>query len=124
MTLGYEDRNDHDQLRSDPLFAELTYQTLESWSRARRVVAKAEHLAAGEDRGEEPSEQKVTTEHVRVHDGGQAVVGNATAARQLAPPEATPLAGLGGGGRAAIAERRALANLLARSRETLSRLAH
>lgn len=30
------------------LFAELTYQTLESWSRARRVVAKAEHLATGD----------------------------------------------------------------------------
>ena len=31
------------------VFAELTYQTHDSWSRARRVVAKAEHLAAGED---------------------------------------------------------------------------
>jgi hypothetical protein len=31
------------------IFAERTYQTRESWSRARRVVAKAEHLAAGED---------------------------------------------------------------------------
>jgi hypothetical protein len=31
------------------VFAERTYQTRESWSRARRVVAKAEHLAAGED---------------------------------------------------------------------------
>ena len=30
------------------VFAELTYQTRESWSRPRRVVAKAEHLAAGE----------------------------------------------------------------------------
>jgi hypothetical protein len=29
------------------IFAELTYQTRESWSRARRVVAKAEHLPAG-----------------------------------------------------------------------------
>jgi Transposase DDE domain group 1 len=28
-------------------FAELRYQTLETWSRARRVVAKAEHLAKG-----------------------------------------------------------------------------
>jgi hypothetical protein len=31
------------------VFAELTYQTHESWTRARRVVAKAEHLATGED---------------------------------------------------------------------------
>jgi Transposase DDE domain group 1 len=29
------------------IFAELRYQTLESWSRERRVVAKAEHLAKG-----------------------------------------------------------------------------
>src|SRR5512135_2979866 len=29
------------------VFAELRYQTLESWSRERRVVAKAEHLAKG-----------------------------------------------------------------------------
>ncbi len=29
------------------VFAELRYRTLESWSRARRVVAKAEHLAKG-----------------------------------------------------------------------------
>jgi len=29
------------------LFTELTYQTLNSWSRARRVVAKAEHLERG-----------------------------------------------------------------------------
>lgn len=29
------------------VFAELTYQTRESWTRARRVVAKAEHLSAG-----------------------------------------------------------------------------
>ena len=28
-------------------FTELSYQTLDSWSRARRVVAKAEHLPAG-----------------------------------------------------------------------------
>ena len=28
-------------------FVELTYQTLDSWTRARRVVAKAEHLPAG-----------------------------------------------------------------------------
>jgi hypothetical protein len=27
------------------VFTEFTYQTLESWSRARRVIAKAEHLA-------------------------------------------------------------------------------
>jgi hypothetical protein len=31
------------------LFKELVYQTLESWSRARRVVAKAEHLEKGEN---------------------------------------------------------------------------
>ena len=31
------------------VFAERTYETLESWSCARRVVAKAEHLAVGED---------------------------------------------------------------------------
>lgn len=30
------------------VFAELTYATRDSWSRARRVVAKAEHLAVGE----------------------------------------------------------------------------
>jgi hypothetical protein len=29
------------------VFAELRYRTLDSWSRARRVVAKAEHLAKG-----------------------------------------------------------------------------
>src|SRR5690606_38047974 len=29
------------------VFADLRYRTLESWSRARRVVAKAEHLAKG-----------------------------------------------------------------------------
>lgn len=31
------------------VFADRTYQTRTSWSRVRRVVAKAEHLAAGED---------------------------------------------------------------------------
>jgi hypothetical protein len=31
------------------VFAERTYETLDSWSRARRVVAKAEQLAVGED---------------------------------------------------------------------------
>jgi DDE family transposase len=30
------------------VFADLTYQTHDSWSRERRVVAKAEHLAAGD----------------------------------------------------------------------------
>ena len=30
-------------------FAELTYQTLDSWTRPRRVVAKAEHLGTGDD---------------------------------------------------------------------------
>jgi hypothetical protein len=30
------------------VFAELTYQTLDSWTRARRVVAKAEHLGTGD----------------------------------------------------------------------------
>ena len=30
------------------VFADLTYQTHDSWSRARRVVAKAEHLCGGE----------------------------------------------------------------------------
>jgi Transposase DDE domain group 1 len=30
-------------------FTEFSYQTLESWSRARRVVAKAEHLEKGEN---------------------------------------------------------------------------
>ncbi|WP_182830417.1 transposase, partial [Tautonia rosea] len=29
------------------VFAELRYRTLDSWSRERRVVAKAEHLARG-----------------------------------------------------------------------------
>ena len=31
------------------VFAERTYRTRDSWSRARRVVAKAEHLATGDD---------------------------------------------------------------------------
>ncbi|MEO8335642.1 MAG: IS1380 family transposase [bacterium] len=30
-------------------FTELTYQTLDSWTRPRRVVAKAEHLGTGDD---------------------------------------------------------------------------
>ena len=34
------------------VFAERTYQTLDSWSCARRVVAKAEHLTAPTDDGE------------------------------------------------------------------------
>jgi hypothetical protein len=33
------------------LFKELVYQTRESWSRVRRVVAKVEHLEKGENRG-------------------------------------------------------------------------
>ncbi len=33
------------------IFAELRYQTLETWSRQRRVVAKAEHLAKGANPG-------------------------------------------------------------------------
>jgi hypothetical protein len=35
--------------RAARLFKELLYQTRESWSRARRVVAKAEHLEKGEN---------------------------------------------------------------------------
>ena len=31
------------------MFQEFVYQTLQSWSRARRVVAKAEHLEKGEN---------------------------------------------------------------------------
>jgi Transposase DDE domain group 1 len=34
--------------RAARLFKEFVYQTRESWSRARRVVAKAEHLEKGE----------------------------------------------------------------------------
>ena len=36
------------------VFAELTYQTHESWGRARRVVAKAEHLGTGDDSKSNP----------------------------------------------------------------------
>ena len=36
------------------VFAERTYQTKESWSRVRRVVAKAEHLGVGEERKSNP----------------------------------------------------------------------
>jgi hypothetical protein len=35
--------------RAARLFKEFDYQTLKSWSRARRVVAKAEHLEKGEN---------------------------------------------------------------------------
>jgi hypothetical protein len=35
--------------RAARLFSEFVYQTRESWSRARRVVAKAEHLQKGEN---------------------------------------------------------------------------
>jgi Transposase DDE domain group 1 len=35
--------------RASRLFQEFLYQTLKSWSRARRVVAKAEHLEKGEN---------------------------------------------------------------------------
>ncbi len=31
------------------MFCEFNYQTLDTWSRERRVVAKAEHLAKGEN---------------------------------------------------------------------------
>lgn len=51
LALGYEDINDHDKLRLDPLlpgtartFMEMRYQTLKSWSRERRVIGKAELL--------------------------------------------------------------------------------
>ncbi len=76
LALGYEDINDHDTLRRDSLakndrlekaitkalrksrrylqtgrasrrFRELRYRTRQSWSRTRRVVAKAEYLAKG-----------------------------------------------------------------------------
>jgi len=36
--------------RATRLFQEFFYQTLKSWSRVRRVVAKAEHLEKGENR--------------------------------------------------------------------------
>ena len=77
LALGYEDLNDHEQLRHDPLmavlsgrrkledplarlehaetvkaarvFTEFDYQTHKSWARARRVVAKAEVLDKGEN---------------------------------------------------------------------------
>ena len=35
--------------RGSRVFTEFEYQTLQSWSRARRVVTKAEHLAKGSD---------------------------------------------------------------------------
>ena len=35
-------------------FKELTYQTLDSWTRLRRVVAKAEHLGTGDDSKSNP----------------------------------------------------------------------
>jgi hypothetical protein len=65
LALGYEDLNNHEQLRTDPLlaaacetargegreepqtaraFGEFSYQTKDSWSRARRVIGKAEIL--------------------------------------------------------------------------------
>ena len=44
-------------------------------------------------RGKAPSQQKVVVEHVNVHDGGQAVVGNVTAA-----PQVTQQRGAGAGG--------------------------
>ena len=71
LSMGYEDLNDHDSLRYDPAhalmagkvdievnslelpvrrFKEFDYRTLDSWSRPRRVVGKAEVL----DRGENP----------------------------------------------------------------------
>jgi hypothetical protein len=57
--------------RAARLFKEFVYQTRESWSRARRVVAKAEHLEKGENprfvvtslRGEEWSAQALYEEH-------------------------------------------------------------
>ena len=42
----------HDDARAARVFAERTYQTLDSWSCARRVVAKAEQLTAPTDDGE------------------------------------------------------------------------
>lgn len=41
--------------------------------------------ALGRLRGKGPSEQKVTVQHVHVHDGGQAVVGNVATASKSAP---------------------------------------
>ena len=38
-----------DSGKSERLFKELRYQTLNSWSRERRVVAKAEHLPKGKN---------------------------------------------------------------------------
>ena len=54
IALGYEDFNDHDELRHDPMMAVLAgklvarrfksfmWTTRTSWSRSRRVVAKVE----------------------------------------------------------------------------------
>ena len=39
-----------DSGKPERLFKELRYQTLNSWSRERRVVAKAEHLPKGKIR--------------------------------------------------------------------------
>ena len=50
LALGYEDLNDHEELRRDPLLALLAGKedlTGEERVRARRVVAKAEYLAKG-----------------------------------------------------------------------------
>ena len=63
LALGYEDLNDHDDLMRDPLLAlalgkrdlegrnrhrkQDKGKALESWSRSRRVIAKAEHLEKG-----------------------------------------------------------------------------
>jgi hypothetical protein len=45
LALGYEDLNDHQDLRHDPLLAaEFSYQTLETWSRARCGIGKAARL--------------------------------------------------------------------------------
>ena len=38
-----------DSGQPERLFKELRYQTLNSWSRGRRVVAKAEHLPKGKN---------------------------------------------------------------------------
>src|SRR4051795_5861131 len=43
IALGYEDLNDHEHLRHDARrFKDLRWSTRESWSRRRRVIAKAE----------------------------------------------------------------------------------
>ena len=47
---GWPGRSRHSHRPARPRFKDFTYGTLESWSRERRVVGKAEHLAKGRTR--------------------------------------------------------------------------